>query len=144
MKIAPLFCPKILCLALILTAVSALPLAAAEQKPAAAPADATLASTAAPDREITLLNIRYGGKIIWIPSPIIVKKGERVKLTLINNVSEDPNVHGYSIPQFNVSADVARGTPVVVSFTADKAGLFDTNCHLHPAHLHGQILVLEK
>jgi nitrosocyanin len=91
-----------------------------------------------------LLNIKYEGKIIWTPSPLIVKKGEKVRLTLINNVPDDPNVHGFSIPEFKVREDVLRGVPAVVQFTADKAGLFETNCHLHPAHLKGQILVLEK
>jgi nitrosocyanin len=81
---------------------------------------------------------------MWLPSPLIVKKGEKVKLTLINSVPEDPNVHGFSLPDFGVKADVLRGTPAVVEFTAVKAGLFDVNCHLHPAHLHGQLLVLEK
>lgn len=95
-------------------------------------------------REITLVNIRYEGKVLWLPSPLIVKKNERVKLTLVNNVPQDPNVHGFSIPEFNVKANVERGTPAVAEFTPTKAGLFDTNCHLHPAHLHGQLLVLDK
>lgn len=95
-------------------------------------------------RELTLINIKYQGKIVWLPSPLIAKKGEKVRLTLINNVPDDPNVHGFSIPEFNVKADVLRETPSTVEFTASKSGLFDMNCHLHPAHLHGQLLVLEK
>jgi plastocyanin len=98
----------------------------------------------AQDREFTLINIKYEGKVIWLPSLLVVKKGEKVKLTLVNNVKDDPEVHGYSIPQFDVKADVKRGTPSIVEFMASEAGLFDTNCHLHPAHLKGQILVLEK
>jgi hypothetical protein len=30
-----------------------------------------------------------------------------------------------------------------VSFTADKAGVFPIKCHLHPAHVVGQMVVLE-
>ena len=96
------------------------------------------------EREITLINIKYQGKIIWLPSALIVEKGDKVKLTLINNVPDDPVVHGFSIPDFGVKVDVARSTPTTAEFTASKAGLFDTNCHLHPAHLKGQLLVIDK
>ncbi len=37
-----------------------------------------------------------------------------------------------------------RDKPETVDFVADKAGLFRIWCHLHPAHLPGQLLVLEK
>lgn len=101
-------------------------------------------SLMAADREMTLINIKYEGKIMWLPGVLIVKKGETVKLNLINNVKDDPAVHGFSIPQFNVKADVERGKPHALEFVANAAGLFETNCHMHPAHLRGQILVLEK
>lgn len=104
---------------------------------------AAAAPAAAETREITLVNIKYAGKIIWINQPLVVKKGDVVKLTLVNDVKDDPAVHGFSIPAFNVKADVERGKPLEVQFTADKAGLFETNCHLHPAHVKGQILVLD-
>ena len=94
-------------------------------------------------RELTLLNIKYQGKVMWLPGVIVVKKGEHVKLTLINNVPEDPAVHGFNIPDFNVQVEVARSTPTVVEFDATKAGLFETNCQLHPGHLHGQLLVID-
>ena len=94
-------------------------------------------------RELTLVNVKYQGKVIWLPSPLIAKKGDTVKLTLINNVPDDPAVHGFSIPAFGVKVDVEREKPATVEFKADKAGLFETNCHLHPAHLHGQLLVVE-
>lgn len=101
------------------------------------------AAARAETRELTLVNIKYQGKVIWLPSPLIAKKGDTVKLTLINNVPDDPNVHGFSIPAFGVKVDVEREKPATVEFKATKAGLFETNCHLHPAHLHGQILVVE-
>ena len=97
----------------------------------------------AEDREMTLVNVKYEGKVVWINQPLIVKKGDKVKLTLVNNVKDDPAVHGFSIPAFNVKAEVERGKPATIEFVADKAGLFDTNCQLHPGHVRGQILVLE-
>lgn len=96
-----------------------------------------------PDREISLVNVRYEGKVIWVPSTIIAKKGERLKLNLYNNVPEDPNVHGFSIPDFDIAVSVNRGKSESVEFVADKTGLFTIQCHLHPAHLKGQFLVIE-
>jgi nitrosocyanin len=104
----------------------------------------TLAAPAfAETREISLMNIKYQGRVIWLPSTIIVKKGETVKLTLLNSVPDDPAVHGFSIPAFGVKAEAERDKPLTVEFKADKAGLFETSCHLHPAHLKGQLLVTE-
>ena len=96
------------------------------------------------DREITAVNIEYEGSKVWVPSTLVVKKGERVRMKLINKVKSDPPVHGFAIPDFGVKVDVYRDKPETVEFTADKAGLFKVWCHLHPAHLGGQLLVLEK
>ena len=96
------------------------------------------------DREITAVNIEYEGSKVWVPATLVVKKGERVRMKLINKVKSDPNVHGFAIPDFGVKVDVYRDKPETVEFTADKAGLFKVWCHLHPAHLGGQLLVLEK
>lgn len=95
------------------------------------------------ERNLTVINMKYEGKIIWLPSPLVVKKGEKVTLKLINNVQDDPNIHGFFIPAFDVKADVERGTPMTVEFTAKEAGLFEIKCHLHPAHLYSQLLVIE-
>lgn len=102
------------------------------------------AALRAEDREITLVNIKYQGNVIWLPNPLIVREGDRVTLTLVNNVPDEPSIHGFSIPVFGVKANVARAEPQKVVFTASKAGLFETNCHLHPAHVRGQILVLSR
>lgn len=96
------------------------------------------------EREITVVNIEFEGSKVWVPATIVAKKGEKVRVKLINKVKSDPNVHGFAIPDFNVKVDVYRDKPETVEFTADKAGLFRIWCHLHPAHLPGQLLVLEK
>jgi len=97
----------------------------------------------ASDRAFTVVNVKYQGKVFWLPATLIVKKGDKVMLTLVNDVPDDPNVHGFAIPDFHVQAEVARGIAHRLEFTADKAGLFEINCHMHPAHLKGQLLVLE-
>lgn len=101
------------------------------------------AAAAEPDRTFTIANVEYEGTKIWLPTPLIVKKGERVRINLINKVPSDPNQHGFAIAAFGVQAIVTRGEPQTVEFVADRAGLFPIMCQLHPAHLGGQLLVLE-
>jgi nitrosocyanin len=96
-------------------------------------------STFAAKRSITLVNYETDGVKQWLPGTIIVKKGDDVEITLINNVPS--GVHGFFIPDFNVRKDVKKGVKEVVKFKADKEGLFDMKCHLHPAHVGGQLLV---
>lgn len=91
-------------------------------------------------RQITLVNYETDGVKQWLPGTIIVKKGDNVEITLINNVPS--GVHGFMIPDFKVRADVKKGVKEVVKFTADKDGLFEMKCHLHPAHVGGQLLVI--
>jgi nitrosocyanin len=101
------------------------------------------AFAAEPVREFAVVNVEYEGTKIWLPSTLIVHKGDHVKIKLVNNVKSDPNQHGFQIPAFNVQAVVTRGEPQTVEFVADKAGLFSKTCQLHPAHIGGQLLVLE-
>jgi nitrosocyanin len=91
-------------------------------------------------RSITLVNYETDGVKQWLPGTIMAKKGDQVEITLINNVPS--GVHGFQIPDFKVKKDVLKGKKEVVTFTADKEGLFEMKCHLHPAHVGGQLLVL--
>jgi len=95
----------------------------------------------AEEMQFTVVNIEFEGSKIWVPSTLVVHKGDKVKIKLINNVKSDPNQHGFSIAAFNVAAVVTRGEPQTVEFTADKAGIFPINCQLHPAHVGGQLVV---
>ncbi len=99
--------------------------------------------SAAETRNLTLVNIKYEGSNIWVPAPLVVKKGDTVNLKAINNVKDDPAEHGLAIPAFGVKLVVNRGKPETVQFTADKAGVFLLECHLHPAHVPTQLVVLE-
>jgi nitrosocyanin len=92
-------------------------------------------------REFTLMNLEYEGTKIWLPSLIVAKKGDRVRIKLINNVPSGE--HGFAIPEFSVVDKVFKGEPRTVEFTADKTGLFKMFCQIHPAHIGGQLLVLE-
>ncbi len=97
-------------------------------------------SALAEKRQITLVNYETDGVKQWLPGTIIVKKGDDVEITLINNVPS--GVHGFVIPDFKVRTDVKKGVKEVVTFKADRDGLFPMKCHLHPAHVGGQLLVL--
>ena len=120
---------------LVLTGCALLVLLSAKEKQVSG-------AKAGPDRKITLVNMEFEGTKIWVPGTIAVKKGERVQLRLINNVKSDPNQHGFSIPDFGVNVVVARGEPQDVEFVAKKAGIFPTQCQLHPAHVGGELVVL--
>lgn len=97
-------------------------------------------SALAEKRAITLVNYETDGVKQWLPGTIIARKGDEIEITLINNVPS--GVHGFFILDFNVKKDVKKGIKEVVTFTADKEGLFNMKCHLHPAHVGGQLLVL--
>jgi nitrosocyanin len=91
-------------------------------------------------REITLVNYETDGVKQWLPGTIMAKKGDDIEITLINNAPS--GVHGFIIPAFKVRKEILKGTKQVVKFKADKEGLFEMKCHLHPAHVGGQILIL--
>ncbi len=94
-------------------------------------------------REFTLVNVKYEGSNIWVPGPIIVKRGDRVRIRAINNVKDDPAEHGLAIDEFGVKVVVNRGKPETAEFVADKAGIFRIWCHLHLPHVATQLVVLE-
>jgi len=91
-------------------------------------------------REFTVVNIETPQAVkIWEPPSLIVKKGDTVKIKLINKSEQE---HGYRIAGFKVEKVVQGGQADTVEFTADKEGIFTVDCQLHPAHVQGQLLVL--
>ncbi len=125
------------------TVIAALALAAAV---AAYAADVkTPAAPAAPVREFKSVNIEVQGNKIWTPSFFVVKKGEKIKIALVNTAPS--GVHAFAIEGIagtEVSVDNKEGANTkVVEFTADKAGIFRIYCPLHAGHVGGQLLVLE-
>ena len=107
--------------------------ALAGRAPAAEPAAMTF----------TVVNIEYEGSKVFVPSTLVVHQGDHVKIKVVNNIKSDPNQHGFAIPAYNIAKIVNRGEPETVEFTADKAGIFPITCPLHPAHVGGELVVLE-
>ena len=93
--------------------------------------------------EVTLVNIEFEGTKIWVPGPVVVKKGDTVRIKAINNVQSEPPVHGLAIEAYGIQALVTVGKPEIIEFKADKGGIFQIICHLHPPHVGTQLVVLE-
>lgn len=94
-------------------------------------------------RQFTVVNVLYEDSKMFVPSFLAVSKGDKVSVTVINNIPGDPPNHGFSIPAFGVETVVNHGEKKTVEFTADKVGIFDIKCQLHPAHVSGQLIVQE-
>ena len=106
-------------------------------------AQAPAKAEAGPVREFKTVNIEVKGNKIWTPSTFIVKKGDHVKITLINAASA---IHAFAIDGYDVNVQVNfadKDNTKVVEFTADKAGIFRVYCSMHAGHVGGQLLVLE-
>lgn len=97
-------------------------------------------SVFAEKREITIVNYETDGLKQWLPGTIVVKKGDEVELTLINNVPS--GTHGFTIPAFKVVEVVLKGKPKKVKFVADKDGIFPMKCQMHGPHIGGQLIVM--
>jgi nitrosocyanin len=93
--------------------------------------------------EMTIVNIEFEGTKVWVPGPLVVKKGDTIRIKAINNVKSDPPIHGLAIEAYGIQVLVNVGKPETIEFKADKAGIFPIICHLHPPHVGTQLVVLE-
>jgi plastocyanin len=75
----------------------------------------------------------------WDPNQIIVNQGDEVTLEILGvNGTEHPTV----IEGYDVSFTVKRGQLTTVTFTADKAGVFQFRCGVHQSSMVGDLIVL--
>ena len=95
-------------------------------------------------KSFTLVSVEVDDTKFWLPSVIAVEQGDKVKLTLKNQVPGASNTHGFTIPAYNIAEVVTRGTPKTITFVADKAGVYQYSCQLHPAHIGGSLIVEPK
>jgi len=117
---------------------------AAQAAATAAPAGAMTAPAAPSIREFKILGTDYRGTKRWEPATLICYQGETVRITLINKIPAETPTHGFMIAGYNIKEEIPANTEKVIEFLADKPGLFTINCHLHPKHIGGQLLVLTK
>ena len=81
------------------------------------------------------------GDKMFVPSVLVAEQGDTVQIKVVNKIPGEPPNHGFAIPAFDVEEVVNSGETKTVEFVADKAGLFDVKCQLHPAHLSAQLIV---
>ena len=100
-----------------------------------------LGSAAAEPKKFTLINVALDDTKIWLPSSLIVHAGDEVEITLINKLDLP---HGFKIEAFGIETVLQPMSQTTVRFTAANPGLYPFICQLHPPHIGGEILVLEK
>ena len=91
-------------------------------------------------KRVTLVNLRIDETKIWLPSTIVVRKGERVELTLKNTLTAP---HGFKLAAFDIAVEVPSKRTKTVRFIPNEAGIHSYLCQLHAAHIGGQLIVLE-
>ncbi|MEN9723772.1 MAG: Cupredoxin-like domain [Pseudomonadota bacterium] len=94
------------------------------------------------ERSFRLYTVEVNGTKFWIPSTIVVKKGDSVKIEAMTKLEGAASVHGLSIPDFKIQ-EVVDQKARILTFVADKSGIFPISCHLHPPHVGSQLVVLE-
>jgi nitrosocyanin len=100
------------------------------------------ASAFATERQFNITAVEINGTKFWFPSTLTVKKGDVVKIHAVSKVPGENSVHGFAIKDYNI-AEVIDTKGKDIQFTADRDGIFPISCHLHPAHIGGQLVVLK-
>lgn len=103
---------------------------------------AAIGAAQAETRIIRAAAVEVNGTKFWLPSTIIVKKGDDVVIQAVSKVPGAGSAHGFAIADFKV-AEVVDAKGKEIRFRADRAGIFPIHCHMHPAHIGGQLVVLE-
>ncbi len=93
-------------------------------------------------RTLRMVTVEASGAKMWIPSTLVVKKGDTVRIEAVSKLTGPAGVHGLQIEAFKVK-EVVDEKGKTVEFIADKPGIFPIGCHLHPAHIGGQLVVLD-
>jgi plastocyanin len=90
-------------------------------------------------KEFTLVTALVGeGANIWLPSALIINKGDEVKLKL-RNVSDKE--HGFSINALGIKEVIKPGETKEITIKPTSEGVLYYYCQLHPGHVGGQLMV---
>ena len=75
------------------------------------------------------------------PDPIIVNKGDKVKLMITTQDVE----HSFTVPEYGINKKIVPGETAIVEFTADKVGEFEVSCAVFCGsghnHMKGKLIV---
>lgn len=69
----------------------------------------------------------------WDPGTIYVKQGEKINLSIYGVNGES---HPFIIEGLNIKGEVKKGKETVVSFQANKPGIYRIVCLTHPDIIH--------
>ena len=90
-------------------------------------------------KEFTLFSGLVGeGANIWLPSTIIVSKGDEVKLKLRNVALVE---HGFSIDALGIKEVIKPGETKEITLKPTSEGVLRYYCQLHPGHVGGQLMI---
>ena len=64
------------------------------------------------------------GRVDGVPARVEVDSGTRIRLEVSSDRSDELHIHGY-----DKTAPLPAGTPAVVTFVADVAGVFEVETH---------------
>ncbi len=93
-------------------------------------------------RSFRMFTVEANGVKFWLPSTIVVKKGDTVKIEATSKIPGANSVHGFEISDFKVK-EIVNEKGKTVEFKADKSGVFAIGCQLHPAHVGAQLVVID-
>ena len=109
-------------------------------------------SAFAETREFNVNAVEMSNAKFWLPSSFTAKKGDTLLFHLKSKIKGKNNIHGFSIKDYGIEVLVDDQGVVKskdpknngdVKFVADKVGIFEVRCHLHPGHVGGQLVVME-
>jgi hypothetical protein len=82
--------------------------------------------TGSPEPARTIIDVTFRDGAVQGPTRFTVAQGERIRILLRADVTDEVHLHGYDL-----RADVAPGDPARIDFVADVAGVFE--CELEDA-----------
>ena len=88
-------------------------------------------------KEFTVVAVVVGGAKFWLPSTVIANAGDQVTLTLRNSAGAD---HGFAIDELGIKVVVPANGTKVITFSQGSTGVLRYYCHLHKAHVGGQLM----
>ncbi|NNL67185.1 MAG: hypothetical protein HKP30_13140 [Myxococcales bacterium] len=107
-----------------------------------APPAAEAAGGFADDRSvIQVVSSNVQGKNVYIPSTLVVTAGKGQSLSVFNTTDVP---HGFEIPGIGVQEILPPKTehPIALPAGLEGGNVYHIQCHLHPAHRTGTLLVL--
>ncbi len=76
----------------------------------------------------------------FTPNLLVVNQGDKVVIHFYNT-EDKPEPHTFTLPAYNVNVELKQGQRQDITFTADKAGVFQFHCTYHLPTMSGELIV---